>query len=66
MQVINTAMRTAFMNTKVNKKTAGSDVAKAIMNALSTRAGTKLLGRGWTANVSKRTLHTLQAQGVFG
>lgn len=65
LQVVRTAMRNAFENTKVTVKTAGGNAGKVIMNALSTKAGTRPVGRGWTANVSKRTLHTLQAQGVF-
>lgn len=60
---VNTAMRNAFENIQVKKV---SSLAKTIVNVLSTKAGKKPIGRGWTANVSKRTLHMLQAQGVFG
>lgn len=65
MQTINTTMRNAFNNAKVSNAIIGSPLVASVVNALASKAGTKPVGRGWTANVSKRTLHTLQAQGVF-
>lgn len=62
---VNTQMRDAFSNAKVSKAIIGSPLVNSVINALSSKAGVRSLGRGWTANVSRRTLGKLMADGVF-
>lgn len=65
MQTINTAMRNAFENAKVSNAIIGSKLVISIIDAVNTKAGIKPVGRGWTANISKRTFLQLQKDGVF-
>lgn len=65
MQTINTAIRNAFINAKVSNAIIGSPLVNTVVNALSTKAGVKPVGRGWSANVSRRTLAKLTKEGVF-
>jgi hypothetical protein len=58
-------MRNAFINAKVKTAIIGSKVVNSVLHALDTNAGVQKVGRGWTANVSRRTLVQLQKEGVF-
>jgi hypothetical protein len=65
MQSSNNAMREAFLNAKVHVQAVRSPLVVTVVGALSTNAGAKKVGRGWSANVSKRTLAALTKEGVF-
>ena len=55
-------MRNAFMNSKISKE---SVLTETILNVLSTKAGTKPYGKGWSLNVSGRTHKALASQGFL-
>lgn len=69
-----TAMREALLNISVvipadynpAKHNSISKVTDAILNSGKQNAGNKPVGRGWTANLSPRTVKQLTEQGVFG
>lgn len=65
MQTIKTNMRIAFENAKVKTAIIGCPVVASVVNALSSNIGVSKAGRGWTANISKRTFLQLQKDGVF-
>ncbi len=60
--IINTAIREAFINAKVRKE---SKLTATILNVLSTKAGTRLFGRGWSFNVSGKTHRNLTNEGIL-
>lgn len=71
-----TAMREAFLNMKVRVFDTGtanglsghqrqSKVVDAVLNSVKQNAGNNRVGRGWTANLSARTVRQLTEQGVF-
>jgi hypothetical protein len=63
---MNTAIRLALANAKVCPSARLESVTvQACINALDKGVGTIKEGRGWTANVSTRTLKALQSSGVF-
>lgn len=65
MQTINTTLRHAFENAKVSNAIIGTPLVSTVINALQGKAGVLKVGRGWTANVSSRTLSKLTKEGVF-
>lgn len=62
---INTAMREAFLNAKVHVKAIGSPLVANVVSSAASNLGVKKVGRGWSANVSKKTLAKLVKEGVF-
>lgn len=59
------AMHNAFLNIKIAASHKGDAVVKNILNSAKQNAGNNKPGRGWTANVSSKTLKQLIADGVF-
>jgi hypothetical protein len=64
-QTFNNAMRDAFINAKVSAAIIGTPLVASLVNALDSKAGVQRVGRGWTANIGKRTFLQLQKEGVF-
>lgn len=65
---VGTAMREALLNIKVAPNIAyqeGASVVGHILVAAKRNAGNNVVGRGWTANLSPRTVRALTEQGVF-
>lgn len=65
---VGTAMREAFLNIKVNAHESGikaGDILHNILNSAKRNTGNNVVGRGWTANLSPRTVRALTEQGVF-
>lgn len=67
-QRVPNAMHNAFLNIQVvdAKHVANSKIVSDILNSAKRNTGNPPAGRGWTADVSVKTLKALQQQGVFG
>lgn len=61
---VGTAMREAFLNIKI-AVSGKSDIVDNILNSAKRNTGNNVVGRGWTANLSPRTVRALTEQGVF-
>lgn len=68
---VGTAMREAMLNIKVSAdikpgpQSAATRIVNDILVAAGRNAGNNVVGRGWTANLSPRTVRALTEQGVF-
>lgn len=59
------AMANAFLNIKIAASIKTSEIVDHILTGIKNKSGMPKAGRGWTANVSPRTLKKLIAEGVF-
>lgn len=65
---IGTNMREAFLNIKVAADAVSGqakDIVDDILTAAKRNTGNNVVGRGWTANLSPRTVRKLTEEGVF-
>ena len=62
---VGTAMREAMLNIKLPTRVVGGAIVDDILTSAKRNAGNNLVGRGWTANLSPRTVRALTEQGVF-
>lgn len=64
-----TAMREAMLNIKISASEPaygnGRNIVANILTCANRNAGNNVVGRGWTANLSPRTVRALTEQGVF-
>lgn len=64
-----TNMREAFLNMKVavtkEQVPAAGKVVNAVLTSIKQNAGNNKVGRGWSANLSPKTIRQLTEQGVF-
>ena len=55
----------AFLNIKLPTRVVGGLIVDSILNSAKRNTGNNVVGRGWTANLSPRTVRALTEQGVF-
>lgn len=59
------AMHQAFRNIKVAVHIKTSQVIDSVLKSFDNKSGNPKVGRGWTANLSPRTVKKLTKEGVF-